>query len=111
MKKRISMVRPAESMAISMVSQAVSMHISMVRPAMNIRTMALPAGQLGIQPMTMPGRMRTITLGALRTITPGPPGTTTPGRMRMLPKPTITPGPTGMTTPNPPPTGNPMLQG
>ena len=54
MKKRISMVRPAESMAISMVSQAVSMHISMVRPAMNIRTMALPAGQPGIQPTTMP---------------------------------------------------------
>ena len=87
MKKRISMVRPAESMAISMVSQAVSMHISMVRPAMNIRTMALPAGQPGIRP------------------------TTTPGRMRMLPKPTITPGPTGMTTPNPPPTGNPTLPG
>ena len=103
MKKRISMARPAESMAISMVSQAVSMHISMVRPAMNIRTMALPAGQPGIQPMTMPGRMRTITLTS--------PGTTTPGRMRMLPKPTTTPGPTGMTTPNPPPTGNHMLPG
>ena len=87
MKKRISMVRPAESMAISMVSQAVSMHISMVRPAMNIRTMALPAGQPGVRP------------------------TTTPGRMRMLPKPTTTPGPTGMTTPNPPPTGNPTLPG
>ena len=54
MKKRISMVRPAESMAISMVSQAVSMHISMVRPAMNIRAMALPAGQPGIRPTTTP---------------------------------------------------------
>ena len=54
MKKRISMVRPAESMAISMVSQAVSIHISMVRPAMNIRTMALPAGQPGIRHTTTP---------------------------------------------------------
>ena len=40
---------------ISMVSQAVSMHISMVRPAMNIRTMALPAGQPGVRPTTTPG--------------------------------------------------------
>ena len=74
MKKRISMVRPAESMAISMVSQAVSIHISMVRPAMNIRTMALPAGQPGIRPTTMPGRMRTITLGAPPTGNPMLPG-------------------------------------
>ena len=62
MKKRISMVRPAESMAISMVSQAVSMHISMVRPAMNIRT-------------TTPGRMRML---PKPTTTPGPTGMTTP---------------------------------
>lgn len=75
MKKRISMVRPAESMAISMVSQAVSMHISMVRPAMNIRTMALPAGQPGVRPTTMPGRMRML---PKPTTTPNPPPTGNP---------------------------------